>query len=512
MLSTPDSFTKLVHACQDLEFNLYKECFLLLDEYHSVITELGYRENMIKPLDFLFDFENKSLISATPFNLSDPRFDPFTRIKINTEHLNKDVNVVFSKDIYGVLISLIEQARSIPNSNVHLFYNSVRSIVKVVSTLKEKEDINIFCANTKENIGKLGNLRGLLAQLGQQEFKKLNFYTTKYNEGWDLHDENAFIVLISDVNLQQTCFDIEIKGTQAIGRLRNKAREVYHITNHGNTASVNTNNISREIKKNAQDTVLAYNYINKNFDFTSSGAEIIDSLKAHVGKFSDIDITDNTAKLNYNKVDSGLYEALSKNKYSNQQIIISSWKNAGFEVNAIESTLQVSVEDRRILRNSRIGQSKKNEQIVNKIRFYEINGFCSKNNLDNMIIDFSGLSEWQGLIQENPRLYKFYNKLGYRKMKELNFSFSKMEKAYLLQTCNRLEVSKELKDYIHSTFNCGSKYPSILLKEKLSKIYEQFNVPKKVTASAIKRYFVAGELTYRLNGEATKGYILHRKI
>jgi len=96
-------------------------------------------------------------------------------------------------------------------------------------------------------------------------------------------------------------------------------------------------------------------------------------------------------------------------------------------------------------------------------------------------------------------------------MKELNFSSSKMEKAYLLQICNRLEVSKELKDYVHSSFYCGSKYPSIFLKEELSKIYKQFNVPKNVTASVITKYFVADEITYRLKGEPVKGYILHCK-
>ncbi|ERJ60352.1 hypothetical protein [Sphingobacterium paucimobilis] len=509
VLSTPDSFPKLVDACLDLGFDPYKECFLLLDEYHTIATELGYRENMIKPLEFLFEFENKALISATPFSLSDPRFDQFTRVKIVSEHLNKDVNVVFSKDIYGVLINFIEDARLIQNSNVHLFYNSVRSIVEVVSLLKKKDDVNIFCANTKENIGKLGDLRGLFAELGQQDFKKLNFYTAKYNEGWDLNDENAIIVLISDANLQQTCFDIEIKGTQAIGRLRNKAKEVYHITNCRNLATVNPNNIIADRKINAQNSVLALNYINENLVFTNDGAEFIENMKVEVSKYADIESTTGKAVINHSKVDSGVYVALANYKYNNKQSITDCWKKTGFNVKIIESGFQVSKEDRRVLHSTRIGRSIKNKLIIDKIRFYDSKEFHSKDDNGRLTINFSGLSEYQKLKQENPRLYELYIKLGYDKMEELNFSTPKMEKMYLLKTRNILEVSKNLRNYVHSTFHCGNKYPSLYIKCELSKIYNQFNVPKNVNASDIKKYFDAQEVTYRLEGKPVKGYFLH---
>lgn len=517
IMTTPDSFEKIVTVCHEIGFDLYRDCFLLVDEYHTMITELNYRENIIKPLNFLFYFENKTLISATPFEVSDQRFAQFEKVNIVTEHLNNELNVVFSTDTYAVLHSLVKQARKLDNTNVHIFYNSVRSIAEFLNFLEEKEDVRIFCADTKVNHGKLNEFKELISTFEQSTserptFGRVNFYTTKYCEGWDLYDENAIIVMISDVNVEQTCFSVNIKGVQTLGRLRNKAKDVYHITNYRSMPNAIKENIINDVKMDAQSSTAAYNYVRNNLSFTDEGNKGLEGLKNIVGKYGDFNPFNEVAYVNPNKVDSIVYLKSSKYIYNNKQSIIASWENAGFNVKVVNSEIRLSFNERKILFNHRIGRARKNKIIVEKIKDYEMKSVFSKTSNGNTIVDFSGNDEHQRLIQEYPKLYDYYNNLGFKKMQELNFSSSKMEKAYTLVKSNKFEVSKDVKTFVYSTFNTGGVYPSAFIKDELNKIAKQFGLKSKATASDIKKYFNAEEKAYRYNGRPTKGYLLHCKI
>lgn len=511
ILCTPDSFEKLIESCLEIEFNLFNECFLLIDEYHTMITEQSYREKIIKPLNYLFDFKDKSLISATPFKLSDPNFNSFTRFKIISKSINNNIKLVITRDIFSDLINILEQLKSNNNLNTHVFYNSVSSIAQIVNLLADNNDINIYCADNNKNIEKLGNNSCLLAKINDQQYKKINFYTTKYNEGWDLYDENAVIILVSDINKPHTCFDIEIKGTQAIGRLRTKAKAIYHITNHRHTNTVFENQIIQDTKELADNCVKAYNYVNEHLIITNGGRGITESLEMHLNKYGDIDINQK-AKTNSNKVDSIVYSTLSSNKYNNQKSIVDAWDNAGFAVTTTESNFILNFKNRRLLHNNRIGIAKKNELILEKFNLYDSKSFHSINSNGNLTIDFTGYSEFQNLKRDHPDLYKYFKVLGYDKLKNLKFSSSQIKKAYLLETNNKLEVSNDIKEYIYSTFYCNRKYPSSFIKAELSRIYKIFDIKKPTPASIIKKYFNAVETTFRFKGVITKGYILYNKI
>jgi len=510
-MTTPDSFGKLVEVCQVVGFDLYNECFLLWDEFHTMITELSYRDNMIKPLDYLFDFKDKSLISATHYEASDPRFEKFDRIKIAAKHINDTLDVVFTEDIYAVLKSLIDQVREMEEVNLHIFYNSVKSISEFLLLLDKNDDVSIFCANKKENYAKLGEFGDRLASFEKSEFKRVNLYTSKYYEGWDLHDKNAVIVMVSDVTVEHTCFNIRIKGVQAIGRLRDKAKGVYHITNSRNKASIDKASEMDNIHMDTQNGVIAYNYLNEKMVFRDES--FMEAVRDNI-KTADFNEYDSTATVNLTKVDAKVYGSLSNHIYDNEQSIIDCWEKAGYTVNVIHSNLVLKTEERKFLRNNRFGKPKKNKLIIDKIKEFKECREISTSFNGGYIFNLSGLFEYQDLIKKHPRLYQYFTYLGYEKMVELNFSSTKMEKAYVLANVRKLEVSDDLKKIVYNTFFPRNTYSSTYIKYELGSIFKSLGAnSKKVKASDITKYFDAQELTYwdKENKKHSKGYRLDSK-
>ena len=56
--------------------------------------------------------------------------------------------------------------------------------------------------------------------------KKINFYTCKYFEGWDMYDEQATLILVTNIHRMHTKVGIADKGAQFFGRLRGKRAQM----------------------------------------------------------------------------------------------------------------------------------------------------------------------------------------------------------------------------------------------------------------------------------------------
>ncbi|HEY0056592.1 MAG TPA: hypothetical protein VGB63_14655 [Pedobacter sp.] len=74
LVSTPEGLKKIKDACDDLEINMYKKFFLLVDECEKLIQDVDFRDGIIDVMDDFFLFNKSSFISATPIPPTDPRF------------------------------------------------------------------------------------------------------------------------------------------------------------------------------------------------------------------------------------------------------------------------------------------------------------------------------------------------------------------------------------------------------------------------------------------------------
>lgn len=119
LLTTPESFRKIKDAFDILNMDIYSICFLLFDECHKIVKDVDYRADITLPLDDFFRFDNKALVSATPIELSDPRFNKqkFQTLELRPQDLEykKDIKVRWTNNV----LQLMKELRSEINPEGH---------------------------------------------------------------------------------------------------------------------------------------------------------------------------------------------------------------------------------------------------------------------------------------------------------------------------------------------------------------------------------------------------------
>lgn len=514
IMSTPDSFYKIIESATSLGYNIYTECFLLLDESHSYITEGDYRENMRNVFEHFFNFNEKSLISATPCEFSDPRFSCLENIKVYTPHVNDSINIVFSKSVLNTLKTIIEQTREMKDSNLHLFYNSVTSTGNLLG-LTGSKDVSIYCADRDENRNKLSTYSHLIRDVNDANHKpnKINIYTTKYYEGWDLNDENANIVLASDVNLKNTCVGINNKAIQAVGRSRNKVKGLYHVTNTYNIASQRQSDeeIINSCKKDAEERMVGYNLLLKHFEFRD--LSIMSDVRQLVENYCYIDDVSKRATLDNFKIDVKINQTTSIAQYTNQQdSVINAWKASNFQTTIGYDDREMDWKTQMILRNKKASLVRTNKNIIERIHQLSNVSFAKVSDNGSNTYNFGVSNELSSLKDRNEDLYEFYKILGIDKIRSLKYNLKKMRLAVNVQKASAFEVSTDIIQSLDEYFKPGF-YASKFIKDTLIKIYESFGIYKSITASLILKYYNGEETTQKVNGKSTRGYILTtRKI
>jgi hypothetical protein len=153
IMSTPDSFGNIMEAAQNIDgFDIQQDCFLLLDECHTFVTE-AFRKMILTPFAWFWQFKNKSVISATPYYFTDKRFEQFDHHKIGfIEPYIATVNVVRATSVTACLNHALT-AMEYPG-NVHVFYNSVTESVKAIKRAGLTGG-NLFFADRAETQEKL---------------------------------------------------------------------------------------------------------------------------------------------------------------------------------------------------------------------------------------------------------------------------------------------------------------------------------------------------------------------
>ena len=89
IMTTPESFQKVIDAFEEMDIDIRFECFVLFDECEKITKDCDYRQDITLPIDLFFECQNKAMVSATPITeLADPRFNSFKEIKIEPTYDN----------------------------------------------------------------------------------------------------------------------------------------------------------------------------------------------------------------------------------------------------------------------------------------------------------------------------------------------------------------------------------------------------------------------------------------
>ncbi len=458
IMSTPDSFGNIMKAAKDIPgFDITQDCFLLLDECHTFVTE-AFRKAILTPFRWFWLFKDKSVISATPYYFTDKRFERFSyhRIRFREPYLGK-VNVIRATSVAACLNHALTNEQY--PGNVHIFYNSVTECVKAIKRAELKAGA-IFYADKAENHEKLAGFEAFYQdEPSDKVYRKFNFYTCKYNEGWDLKDKDATIILVTDVNIPHTRVRISNKGVQAIGRSRIPPHEIYHITNHRNTDKMKTQEqITTDYQIQADAYIQAYN------NAVKQGAEPIPEFKTLVEKFADI--ADNQAVYNSNKFDQMVNDQLACEEYADMEIIGKQWEAGLYEPTLYQYEERLT---KATTREKRASKADKLKAAITEIERLEAE--------EKQIAFNLGTSELAGLKDREPFAWEAYKALGKTELEKLAYNVTAIKAALITKSNHSAE--RKLKLLLNLAFQVDERYTKSEIKQTLQRLYNKVDLKDK---------------------------------
>ena len=209
IIATYDALPRLIELIPD-----YYNYFLLVDEYHLLFNDYGFRNKAIFYLLKHFrEFKNWCFLTATPIK---PEFILTELSDVDTITYNWEAATLVNTQIKDTpfiqkeLLSLIDYYKD--KCNLHIFINSVDTIRNIIKKL-DTEDYRVICATT--NKGKILHFKDVNSKVC-----KLNFYTSCAFEGVDIYDKDGRCIIICDSNVSTTMLDISTKIRQICGRIR----------------------------------------------------------------------------------------------------------------------------------------------------------------------------------------------------------------------------------------------------------------------------------------------------
>lgn len=470
IIVTPDSFGRLINAAEEIGLldEVLNNYFCLLDEVHCYATE-RFRALILTPFKFFWKFKFKAVGTATPYHFSDPEFHKLDYFKLVYDEKFGTVVLMEHEDIIEALAFLLSDLSKFPG-NIHIFLNSVKLINRVISKARLK-DAAVFCADEERNSDTLGdNSIYFRPAPVTGEYAKVNFYSAKYNEGWDLvDDENCTFVLATDMRFEHSISTIHFKGFQAIGRLRSsqkingrpvhiKPLTIYHITN--------TIPITKQKQFSDFDTVRetwffeAKEHVSYYNSFMKKCREQgrLDKgiVKTLIKPFADISYGE--AVLVPNKVDQNIYEEYYKQFYYSIELVKVAWEDMNYDVQIKRFPDQIEV----------YGESGKsiNKRIIEALEKTRLN----PEHYDERTTD----AYFRKIKGSHKELFLSYNALGGERMRELDYDNKAMLRERIKVSNNKL--FKLIASELQSELEVNRKYARQEIKAILQAKYNKHSV------------------------------------
>lgn len=226
---TYDSFTKLTNWI--INPNEYR---VLIDEYHLLLQNIGFREDAINNLfEVVNQYDYVSYLTATPFNCKYEisqlkKLDHYViewekEIKINTVRVKSSSPI---KAVVKIIKEFLKNELHAPNrageltkvEELYIFLNSVTSIKQICDITDIDEDnVKICCSNKMKN-KKIMEKYPISSVISPN--KKINFFTSKCFQGCNLFTNNGLVIVVSDANRESMVTDLTSDLVQIAGRLR----------------------------------------------------------------------------------------------------------------------------------------------------------------------------------------------------------------------------------------------------------------------------------------------------
>lgn len=231
IMCTYDSLDRVLANVMPFKFKL------MIDEYHSLLTQYSFRDKAIDKVLEIYDrFRSFVFMSATPIK-REFMFEALKELPIvDVEWAEKQAVKVDTKECRNVESAVIQIMKrfydGIEEGNVYFYINSLKFIESAIKKFNQVyPDANassknvrvIYSRNNKAkiNIGGEDDKKIIPNGLPKDKPKLFNFITSTAFEGCDIMDENGRTVIVSDGAKAHTMLDISTLCVQIIGRIRN---------------------------------------------------------------------------------------------------------------------------------------------------------------------------------------------------------------------------------------------------------------------------------------------------
>ena len=463
LLSTPESFSKIKAAFEEIDRDIYSTCYLLFDECHKIVKDVDYRENITLPFDDFFMFENKGLVSATPLDFTDPRF---FKQKFQIMEVQPHFEYAQPLNLYHTNNVLQELKKRIGNIEkpIFLFINSTETIYSIMNKLDILEQSTVFCAyNSVKNL-KDKKFSQVYSDWDAAKMNKYNFLTSRFLNALDIElDFQPEVFIVTDVTMAtQSIIDPFTDTIQIIGRFRNGIVSASHITNTDYKFQVRS-----KAQLQFRINVFEENYkMLKAYHDNATNDELRDAVKAILNNHPLTPLLNTDGTKNWFKIDNYLAENLVQGYYNSFNELVKNYKQCkSFKLNYESQAYKLSDTERLKRENKSLSIKAKRREIVEQLEM--LKG-------DETSIAMEHKRE---LIRTDAFIVQAYDELGKAKIEELKYSHPKIREAMILKKYNENRTGTEFIEMVKNRFKAGQSYELSQINKIRDEIYSLLNMP-----------------------------------
>lgn len=244
ILTTPESYNKVINALKNLNIDYHNGYFLLFDECDKLSREVVFRDNILIPMDDFFNYKHKALISATAIMPSDPRYKKHNfEYHVITPSYNylKELHFFETNNPKEMLQEYIATlSKEEDEAPYFIFFNSVKGIVSCIEDLNISHESSLFTSESgkKSLINDSTIKSNTYVNFYINKLSKYNFMTSRYYDAFDIHlssEKKPHVIMITDLNRAiHTMLDPKSDMIQIPGRFRKGLASLAFISNFSN--------------------------------------------------------------------------------------------------------------------------------------------------------------------------------------------------------------------------------------------------------------------------------------
>lgn len=500
IMTTPESYNKVVIAANLASIDLYKEFFFLFDECDRTVKDVDYRKTIILPMNDFFKFENKAFISATAVVPSDPRFEEqnFEIVEVMPDYdYSKEIKLIITNSTFS---ALRYEMNAVSDRPICIFLNSIKCIAEVIRQMDIKEEAHIYCSEDKmyplrahgykafDNIEHKDDGNGITIM----KHAKYNFFTCRFNAAVDMiMCVNPTVIMVTNLyEAEHTVVDPNSEAVQVVGRFRRGVNDIIAISN------IKDMGAKTEIEAKSYLAGCKHSYEDiKRLLLASTTEGAKDTLAEALKLVTYSNFVNPDGSDNHYMFDCFLYDESVKMKFQSEENLINSYTNSYFRPIVERERYPISDEDYKFSKSG-VSFNQIKEVLINALDKLTISDYKFEISNNQEVIE--------QLRQSFPDIVRGYFTLGADRLKScysLHNLKSEMKLKYKDAQKSNYNFIKELQEVFYD----GLEDTTVELVKLLETVIKKVGLDLKPNLKLLDDYFILSKRK-SLKVSREKGY------